>query len=90
MAAATTTFTEISGAFSEIQALQRILYADFTHAVRDKSDGSDQALVTRNAQAVSEMVERLIKVKGYGTGQDSKAAAGMALVDICNTAREHL
>ena len=58
MAAATTTFTEISGAFSEIQALQRILYADFTHAVRDKSDGSDQALVTRNAQAVSESYEK--------------------------------
>jgi hypothetical protein len=58
MASAAATFSEISGAFSEIQALQRILYSDFTHAVRDKSDGSDQALVTRNAQAVSEIYEK--------------------------------
>ena len=58
MASATATFTEISTAFSEIQALQRILYSDFTHAIGDKSDGSDQALVTRNAQAVSESYEK--------------------------------
>lgn len=58
MAAATATFTQISAAFAEIQAQQRILYDDFAHAVRDKSDGSDQALNTRNAQAVSESYEK--------------------------------
>ena len=34
MAAATPTFTEISRAFSEVQALQQTLYSDFTRAVR--------------------------------------------------------
>ena len=47
MAAATTTFTEISRAFSEVQALQQALYSDFTRAVRDRSDASDKALDTR-------------------------------------------
>src|SRR5207248_8371877 len=38
MAAATTTFTEISRAFSGLQALQKTLYSDFTRAVRDRAD----------------------------------------------------
>jgi len=58
MASATTTFTEISGAFSEIQALQRILYIDFTNAVKAKSDGSEQALGTKNAREISEAYEK--------------------------------
>ena len=42
MAGATATFTDVSNAFAEMQALQQILYADFTRAVRDKSDASDK------------------------------------------------
>jgi hypothetical protein len=57
MAAATTTFTEISRAFSELQALQQTLYSDFTRAIRDRSDESDKALVTKNARAISERYE---------------------------------
>ena len=58
MAAATATFTEISRTFSEAQALQQTLYSDFTRAVRDRSDASDQALVTKNARAISERYEK--------------------------------
>ena len=58
MAAATATFTEISRAFSEVQALQQTLYSDFTRAVRDRSDASDQALATKNARAISERYEK--------------------------------
>ena len=58
MASATATFTEISRAFSEVQALQQTLYSDFTRAVRDRSDASDQALATKNAQAISERYEK--------------------------------
>ncbi|MEH2532211.1 hypothetical protein V1277_001407 [Bradyrhizobium sp. AZCC 1588] len=57
MAAATTTFTEISRAFFELQALQQTLYSDFTRAVRDRADESDKALVTKNARAISERYE---------------------------------
>jgi hypothetical protein len=58
MAAATTTFTEISHAFAEVQALQQTLYSDFTRALREKSDTSDKALDTRNALAISERYEK--------------------------------
>jgi hypothetical protein len=58
MASATSTFTEISSAFSEIQALQQILYFDFTVAVRDKSDASEQALGTKNALTISDSYEK--------------------------------
>ena len=58
MAAATATYTEISHAFSEIQALQQTLYSDFTHAVRNKSDSSDKALDTRNAHEISQRYEK--------------------------------
>ena len=58
MAAATTTFTEISQAFAEVQALQQTLYSDFTRALREKSDASEKALDSRNAQAISERYEK--------------------------------
>ena len=58
MSSATATFTEISRAFSEVQALQQTLYSDFARAIRDKSDASDQALGTKNARAVSERYEK--------------------------------
>jgi hypothetical protein len=58
MAAATSTFTEISRAFAEVQALQQTLYSDFTRAVREKSDASDKALDTKNAQTISERYEK--------------------------------
>ena len=58
MAAATTTFTEISRAFAEVQALQQTLYSDFTRALREKSDASDKALDSKNAQATSERYEK--------------------------------
>jgi hypothetical protein len=57
MAAATATFTEISRAFAEVQALQQTLYSDFMRAVREKSDSSDKALDTKNAQATSKRYE---------------------------------
>ena len=58
MAAATATFTEISRAFAEVQALQQTLYSDFTRAVREKSDASDKALDIKNAQTISERYEK--------------------------------
>ena len=58
MTLAAATFTEISRAFSEVQALQQTLYADFARAVGEKSDASDKALVTRNARAISERYEK--------------------------------
>lgn len=43
-----------------------------------------------DAEGIAKVIDQLIKAKGYDKGQDSKAAAGMALVDIVNAAREHL
>ena len=57
MTAATATFTEISHAFAEAQALQQTLYSDFMSAVREKSDTSDKALDTKNAQSISKRYE---------------------------------
>ena len=42
MTLAAATFTEISRAFSEMQALQQTLYADFARAVGEKSDAERQ------------------------------------------------
>jgi hypothetical protein len=41
-----------------MQALQQTLYTDFAHAVGAKSDAGDKALVTKNAQAISERYEK--------------------------------
>jgi hypothetical protein len=41
-----------------MQALQQTLYSDFTRAIRQKSDASDKALETKNAQAISERYEK--------------------------------
>jgi hypothetical protein len=57
MTAATATFNEISHAFTEAQALQQTLYSDFMSAVREKSDTSDKALDTKNAQSISKRYE---------------------------------
>lgn len=43
-----------------------------------------------DAEAVSQLIEMVIKAKGYDKEKDSLAAAGMALVDIANSARENL
>ena len=58
MTAATATFTEVSNSFAEMQALQQILYSDFTSAVRDKSDASDHALSSKNAKEASDTYEK--------------------------------
>ena len=58
MTLAAATFTEISHPFSEMQALQQTLYADFARAVGAKSDAGDTALTTRNARAISERYEK--------------------------------
>ncbi len=58
MTLAAATFTDISHAFSEMQALQQTLYTDFAHAVGEKSDAGDKALVTNNARAISERYEK--------------------------------
>jgi hypothetical protein len=58
MTAATAAFTDISKAFSEAQTLQQILYLDFTNAIKDKTDTSDEALSTKNARGASEAYEK--------------------------------
>jgi hypothetical protein len=58
MAQATATFVEISNSFAQMQALQQILYGDFTSAVRARSDASEQALGTRNAREISDTYEK--------------------------------
>ena len=68
MASATATFTEISRTSAEMQALQQTLYSDFTRAVHDRSDASDQALGTKNAQAISKRYEDArIALREYST-----------------------
>src|SRR3954465_7706506 len=57
MTLAAATFTEISHPFSEMQALQQTLYADFARATGEKSEASDKALAT-NARAISERYEK--------------------------------
>jgi hypothetical protein len=52
------TFAEASSRFSDIFALQQILYSDFTRAVRGKSDASTQALGSKNALEVSKAYEK--------------------------------
>jgi hypothetical protein len=58
MTQASATFEEISNSFAEMQALQQILYSDFTSAVRTRSDASEQALDTRNAREISDTYEK--------------------------------
>ena len=58
MTLAAATFTDISHAFSEMQALQQAPYTDFARAVGEKSDASDKALASKNAQAISERYEK--------------------------------
>src|SRR5467141_2185304 len=47
MTAATNTFIEIANAFSEAQTLQQILFFDFSGALDDNTESSEQALTTR-------------------------------------------
>lgn len=58
MTLAAATFTEISHPFAEMQALQQTLYIDFARAVGEKSNASDKALATKEAQAISERYEK--------------------------------
>jgi hypothetical protein len=58
MTLAAATFTDISRAFSEMQALQQTLYTDVARALGHKSDSSDKALATKNAQAIAERYEK--------------------------------
>jgi hypothetical protein len=58
MTLAAATFTDISHAFSEMQALQQTLYTDFADAVGGKSDAGGKALATNNARAISERYEK--------------------------------
>jgi hypothetical protein len=50
--AATSTFTDISNAFSETQTLQQILFFDFSNALDGHSDADDKALGTKDARAI--------------------------------------
>jgi hypothetical protein len=52
VAAATSTFTDISNAFSETQTLQRILFFDFSNALDGHSDADDKALGTKDARGI--------------------------------------
>ena len=58
MKSATETFEGISTAFSDSLALQSMLYANFTSAIRNKSDASSTALGTKNAKEVSTAYEK--------------------------------
>ena len=50
MTAATNTFMEIANAFSEAQTLQQILFFDFSGALDDNTEASEQALTTKDAR----------------------------------------
>src|SRR5207244_12551776 len=52
------TCTDISHAVCQMQALQQTLYTEFSRAVGEKSDASDKALASKNAQAISEPYEK--------------------------------
>jgi hypothetical protein len=52
------TFTEISVPFSNVLALQQMLYSDFGKAVRNKSDANAQALGSKNALEMSKAYEK--------------------------------
>jgi hypothetical protein len=52
------TFTEISVPFSNVLALQQMLYVDFAKAVRSKSDTNAQALGSKNALEMSKAYEK--------------------------------
>ena len=52
MTAATNTFIEIANAFSEAQTLQQILFFDFSGALDDNTDASEQALTTKDARGI--------------------------------------
>jgi hypothetical protein len=58
MNAATSTFMEISNALSQIQALQRLLYSDFTSALKHQTDANQKSLDVRNAKDVSDDYEK--------------------------------
>jgi ParB family chromosome partitioning protein len=40
-------------------------------------------------ERVERLIQNVIKTKGFAAEQDSMVAAGMALVEICNAARDH-
>src|SRR5437763_15856960 len=52
MTAATKTFMEIANAFSEAQTLQQILFFDFSGALDDSTEASEQALTTKDARGI--------------------------------------
>ena len=52
------TFTEVSVPFSNVLALQQMLYSDFAKAVRSKSDANTQALGSKNALEMSKAYEK--------------------------------
>ena len=52
MTAATNTFMEIANAFSEAQTLQQILFFDFSGALDDNTEASEQALTTKDARGI--------------------------------------
>jgi len=52
LAAATSTFVEISNAFAEAQLLQQIIYFDLRDVLSDGSDAGDKAMSTKNAREV--------------------------------------
>lgn len=58
MKLATDTFEEISTAFSDVLALQNLLYSNFASAVRNRSDAAATALSTRNAADASKPYEK--------------------------------
>jgi hypothetical protein len=52
LAAATTTFVEISNPFAEMQLLQQLIYFDLRDVLNERSDAADKAMSTKNAHDI--------------------------------------
>jgi hypothetical protein len=52
MLAAASAFKDISTKFSQVQALQQLLFYDFATALDDHADANERSLATKNAQSI--------------------------------------
>jgi hypothetical protein len=57
MLAAASAFKDISTKFSQVQALQQLLFSDFATALDDHADANERSLATKNAQSILKSYE---------------------------------
>jgi hypothetical protein len=57
MLAAASAFKDISTKFSQVQALQQLLFSDFATALDDHADADERSLATKNAQGILKTYE---------------------------------